>query len=136
MTYQAAEAAFQKLFRHEMSDDQMRDFLISMKLDETTPVEAIAAAAKVMREHSISLPVKPELQDKLIDVVGTGGDKSGSFNISSTTSILLASCGAYVAKHGNRSITSKSGSTECSCIPFIVAVFIKVFDDKLRNLLR
>ena len=112
MTYNEAEVRFESLFNHEMSDAQMRDFLISMKLDKSTPVEAIAAAASVMRSHAVALPVDETLKPKLIDVVGTGGDKSGSFNISSTTSILLAACGAYVAKHGNRSITSKSGSAD------------------------
>ncbi|MEA3523040.1 MAG: anthranilate phosphoribosyltransferase [Campylobacterota bacterium] len=112
MNYNEVHNAFERLFNHEMSDTQMRDFLISMKLDESTSIEAIAAAASVMRSHAIGLHVNDELRGKLIDVVGTGGDKSGSFNISSTTSILLAACGSYVAKHGNRSITSKSGSAD------------------------
>jgi anthranilate phosphoribosyltransferase len=75
-------------------------------------VDSIAAAASVMRDHAVKLHVNSELTPKLIDIVGTGGDKSGSFNISTTTSIVAASCGAYVAKHGNRSITSKSGSAD------------------------
>lgn len=112
MTYDEAYAAFQGLFRHKMEEAQMREFLLSMRLDEGTPVEAIAAAAAVMREHAIPLPVEPALQSRLVDVVGTGGDKSGSFNISTTTSVLVAAAGAYVAKHGNRSITSKSGSAD------------------------
>jgi anthranilate phosphoribosyltransferase len=112
VTYEEARTRFERLFNHEMNDEEMRDFLISMRLDASTPVEAIAAGASVMRSHAIALPVDPSLKPKLIDVVGTGGDKIGSFNISSTVSILLASCGAYVAKHGNRSITSKSGSAD------------------------
>jgi len=72
----------------------------------------IAAAADVMRSFAVALPISEELRQKAIDIVGTGGDKIGSFNISSTTSILTASCGATVAKHGNRSITSKSGSAD------------------------
>lgn len=90
----------------------MREFLLSVTLDEQTPVEVIAAAASVMRSHAIELPVDASLRPKLIDIVGTGGDKSGSFNVSTTTAILCASAGAYVAKHGNRSITSKSGSAD------------------------
>jgi anthranilate phosphoribosyltransferase len=65
-----------------------------------------------MREHSVKLPLSDELREKAIDVVGTGGDKSGSFNISPTVSLLLASMGCVVAKHGNRSITSNSGSAD------------------------
>ncbi len=112
MTYNEAKMAFEELFAHKMDDATMRDFLLSMKLDEDTPVEAIAAAASVMRSHAIALPVSEELRPRLLDVVGTGGDKIGSFNISSTVSLLCASAGAYVAKHGSRSITSKSGSAD------------------------
>lgn len=103
---------FEALFEHQMSDEQMREFLLSLTLNDTTSSSMIATAAEVMRRHSIILEVPNELRHKLIDVVGTGGDKSGSFNVSSTVSILLAACGAYVAKHGNRSITSKSGSAD------------------------
>ena len=102
---------FYKLFKNEMSEDKAREFLIDLyKKGESA--EIIAAAAEVMREFSIKLPVSKDLQEKLIDIVGTGGDKSNSFNISSTTALLLSSIGSYVAKHGNRSITSKSGSAD------------------------
>jgi anthranilate phosphoribosyltransferase len=103
---------FKALFEHRMSDEQMRDFLMTLRLDGSTPVSVIVDAAEVMRAHAIALKVAPSLQSNLIDVVGTGGDKSGSFNVSSTVSILLVASGAYVAKHGNRSITSKSGSAD------------------------
>lgn len=103
---------FEALFEHRMNDEQMREFLLSLPLNEETSSEMIAVAAEVMKQHAIKLQVPPELAVKLIDVVGTGGDKSGSFNVSSTVSILLAACGAYVAKHGNRSITSQSGSAD------------------------
>jgi anthranilate phosphoribosyltransferase len=65
-----------------------------------------------MRSHAIALPVAGELRPKLLDIVGTGGDKIGSFNISSTVALLCASMGSYVAKHGSRSVTSKSGSAD------------------------
>lgn len=103
---------FEALFEHRLSDEQMRELLLALTLDENTPVSVISDAASVMRSHATVLDVNPSLTSKLIDIVGTGGDKSGSFNISSSVSILLASCGAYVAKHGNRSITSKSGSAD------------------------
>lgn len=103
---------FEALFEHRLNDAQMREFLLSLVLNKDTPASMIATAAEVMKQHAIKLEVSPELARKLIDVVGTGGDKSGSFNVSSTVSILLAACGAYVAKHGNRSITSKSGSAD------------------------
>ena len=112
MTYEEAKKEFLRLFRHEMSDEEMREFLLSLKLDETTSVEVIAAAAEVMRDFSIKLPIDDEIKEKAIDIVGTGGDKIGSFNISTATSIVCAAAGSYVAKHGNRSITSKSGSAD------------------------
>ncbi len=102
---------FEKLFNNELSENEAREFLISLYEKGESP-EDIKAAAEVMREKSIKLPVSKELQDKLIDIVGTGGDKSNSFNISSTTALLISSIGSYVAKHGNRSITSKSGSAD------------------------
>lgn len=104
--------SFEELFEHKMSDAMMREFLIGLKLDSSTSVEHIATAATVMREHSTKLVLPQELVPKLIDIVGTGGDKSGSFNISTTVSIICAAAGCYVAKHGNRSITSKSGSAD------------------------
>lgn len=106
------QSDFEALFEHRMSDEQMRAFLLSLTLNDSTSASMIATAAEVMKRHALALNVMPELKSKLIDVVGTGGDKSGSFNVSSTVSILLAACGAYVAKHGNRSITSKSGSAD------------------------
>jgi anthranilate phosphoribosyltransferase len=112
MTYDDAKLKFTSLFNHEMSDEAMREFLVSMTLDEDTSVNAIAAAAEVMRSYAIALPISKETQERAIDVVGTGGDKIGSFNISSTVALLVASCGCTVAKHGSRSITSKSGSAD------------------------
>jgi anthranilate phosphoribosyltransferase len=112
MTYEETKKSFTSLFKHEMNDSQMREFLLDMKLDSYTSVEAITAAAEVMRSFAIPLRVSDELRPKLLDVVGTGGDKIGSFNISSTVALLVASCGSIVAKHGSRSITSKSGSAD------------------------
>ena len=112
MTYEEAKQQFTTLFKHEMSDAKMREFLLSMKLDETTSVNAIAAAADVMRSFATPLPISDESRFQAMDIVGTGGDKIGSFNISSTTALLVASCGVTVAKHGSRSVTSKSGSAD------------------------
>lgn len=102
---------FEKLFNNEMDPETARQFLIDL-YEKGETAEEIAAAASVMREHSITLELSDTLRDKVIDIVGTGGDRSGSFNISTTVSLLLASLGCVVAKHGNRSITSSSGSTD------------------------
>ena len=112
MNYSESKKIFEDLFNHKMSDEKMRDFIVSLKLDETTSVDSIAAAASVMRSHALPLHVDDELRSKLIDIVGTGGDKIGSFNISSTVALLCASAGCFVAKHGSRSVTSKSGSAD------------------------
>jgi anthranilate phosphoribosyltransferase len=105
------EEQFEQLFENRLSTDKARQFLIDLyKKGET--FDDIADASRVMRRHSVKLPLSDTLQEKAIDVVGTGGDKSGSFNISTTVSLLLASLGCVVAKHGNRSITSNSGSAD------------------------
>ena len=112
MNYDESKIAFTSLFNHEMDDKQMREFLLSITLNERTSVDSIAAAAEVMRSFAISLPISEELRSKALDIVGTGGDKIGSFNISSTVALLASACGSTVAKHGSGSITSKSGSAD------------------------
>lgn len=75
--------------------------------------DEILGFARALRSKTIPLPVSPSLRDEdLLDVCGTGGDGAGSFNISTTVSILAAAAGVRVVKHGNRAITSKSGSAD------------------------
>ena len=112
MSHSSLKSEFLSLFNHKMSDSEMRSFLLNMKLDENTTVESIAIGAEVMRSFATPLSISNDLRLKSMDIVGTGGDKIGSFNISSTTALLVASCGINVAKHGSRSITSKSGSAD------------------------
>jgi anthranilate phosphoribosyltransferase len=102
---------FDRLFNNEMSFQEGQEFLIEL-YNKGESAEEIATASSIMRQYSIKLPISKELQDNAIDIVGTGGDKSGSFNISTTVSLLLSSLGSVVAKHGNRSITSSSGSAD------------------------
>ncbi len=102
---------FEKLFKGELEINEAREFLIDLyRVGESA--KDIAIASSIMREYSIKLPISKKLQDRAIDIVGTGGDKSGSFNISTTVSLLLSSLDLVVAKHGNRSITSNSGSAD------------------------
>ena len=102
---------FERLFVNDMTEEEARTFLIDL-YEKGESAEDVTAAVEVMRAHSVKLPLSEELQKRAIDIVGTGGDKSGSFNISTTVSLLLASMGRVVAKHGNRSITSKSGAAD------------------------
>ncbi len=92
----------------EATSAQIGGFLIGLRMKGET-VDEIAAAAGVMRE----LATRVELDTKnLVDVVGTGGDSSGTFNISTASAIVAAAAGARVAKHGNRSQSSKSGAAD------------------------
>ncbi len=87
---------------------QIGGFLVGLRMKGET-VHEIAAAARVMRELATRVEVDAE---NLIDTCGTGGDASGSFNISTASAFVAAAAGARVAKHGNRSISSKSGSAD------------------------
>lgn len=109
--FNAAKLRFDDIFENRLPVEEVREYLIELYERGETAAE-IAGAASAMRDHLIPLPVHYDLKEKLIDNCGTGGDGSNSFNISTTVSILLASCGCYVAKHGNRGITSKSGSAD------------------------
>ena len=109
--FNATKLKFDDIFENRLSQEEVREYLLELYERGETAAE-IAGAASAMRDHFIPLPIHEDLRAKAIDVVGTGGDKSYSFNISSTVSILLAACGCYVAKHGNRSVTSKSGSAD------------------------
>ncbi|MEA2050866.1 MAG: anthranilate phosphoribosyltransferase [Campylobacterota bacterium] len=109
--FNKARLRFDDIFENRLDADITKEYLIDLYNKGETAQE-IAAAATAMRDHMIPLNVEQSFLEKLIDNCGTGGDKSNSFNISTTVSILLAACGCSVAKHGNRSITSNSGSTD------------------------
>ena len=111
MSYAVIRHWFDLLFQNRIEEDEARDMLVKMHEIGESEVD-LAAAASVMREHCVKVSLERSVRDRVIDVVGTGGDKSGSFNISSTTAIVLASLGCLVAKHGNRSLTSNSGSAD------------------------
>jgi anthranilate phosphoribosyltransferase len=93
----------------EMSPVMMAAFLVGLRVKKET-IGEITAAAQVMREFS----TKVEVADRkhLVDIVGTGGDGSHTFNISTCSMFVAAACGARVSKHGNRSVSSKSGSAD------------------------
>ncbi len=89
------------------TDAQIGAFLTALRIKGET-IEEITGAAKIMREKA----TKIKAPDGVIDTCGTGGDMSGTFNISTTTAIVVAAAGIPVAKHGNRSVSSQSGSAD------------------------
>ncbi|ESQ12327.1 MAG TPA: anthranilate phosphoribosyltransferase [Chromatiaceae bacterium] len=88
---------------------QIAGFLIALRLKGESVTE-IAAAANVMRELATGVDIAG--LDHSVDIVGTGGDASGSFNVSTTSMFVAAAAGCHVAKHGNRSVSSRSGSAD------------------------
>ena len=105
-----AEWAARALAAEGGDHEAKKEFLVSLAAKGESSEEVIAFAS-VFRELARD-PGFGEMSEEAIDVVGTGGDHSGSFNISTTVSFVLAASGITVLKHGNRSITSKSGSAD------------------------
>jgi anthranilate phosphoribosyltransferase len=102
-----AAAAFDRMMSGDVTPSQMGAFLMGLRVRGETVAE-IAGAARAMRARALTIEAPPGA----IDAVGTGGDNSGSFNITTAAAIVVAGCGVPVAKHGNRNISSRSGSAD------------------------
>ena len=107
LTYDEAYKVMDEIMSGEASEVQMSAYLTAMSMKGET-IDEITASAAAMRAHCVRL-----LNDKeVLEIVGTGGDGSNSFNISTTSSIVISAAGVPVAKHGNRSASSKCGAAD------------------------
>ncbi|MDJ1156858.1 anthranilate phosphoribosyltransferase [Chelatococcus sp. SYSU_G07232] len=107
LTREEASAAFDALLSGEVTPAQAGGFLMALRVRGET-VDEIAGAVSALRARMLRVKAPANA----IDIVGTGGDNSGSYNVSTLSSIVVAACGVPVAKHGNRAASSKSGAAD------------------------
>ncbi len=108
LSREQAREVMDEIMRGEATQAQIGGFLVALRLKGETADE-IAGCAEAMRDHV--LPVRPQ-RDDLVDTAGTGGDGASTINISTAAAIVAAAAGAGVAKHGNRAVSSASGSAD------------------------
>ena len=108
LTYDQVKESVDEIMTGQASPALIASFLTALSIKGETD-EEIAGAAESMRSKALPL----DSDGDILDIVGTGGDKSGSFNISTTAGIIAAAAGVRIAKHGNRAASSRSGAADC-----------------------
>ena len=127
LPYDVAAAVMDEIMSGEASELQIGAYLVALSMKGET-IDEIVASAQGMRRHAVKL-----LSDRdVLEIVGTGGDKSDSFNISTTSALVLAAAGVPVAKHGNRAASSKCGAAD---VLEALGVNIAVTPEKSREIL-
>ena len=101
-------ATFTQIMSGEATDTQIGALLVAMRMKGET-IDEISGAVNAMRSLSTKVEIDTE---NAVDIVGTGGDGANLFNVSTAASFVVAAAGGIVAKHGNRSVSSKSGSAD------------------------
>ena len=109
LSKQESKQVFDEIMKGKVETEKLAEFLKALA-EKGETVDEIVGAAESMRE--VVAPVKPRVEQPLLDVVGTGGDKKHTINISTTSAIVAAGAGCLVAKHGNRSVSSKCGAAD------------------------
>lgn len=109
LTAPESEIAMELIMTQQATEAQIGAFLIGLRMKGET-IEEITEFVKVMRRFSVK--VNPHVKGTIVDTCGSGGDVTDTFNISTTAAIVAAAAGANVAKHGNRSVSSQSGSAD------------------------
>ena len=127
LTYKEAEAVMNEIMEGEASAVQMSSYLTALSMKGET-VEEITASAAGMRAHCVRLLHNMDV----LEIVGTGGDGANSFNISTTSSLVISAAGVPVAKHGNRAASSKCGAAD---VLEALGVNITIAPEKSRELL-
>lgn len=108
LDYETTKAVMGEMMDGKATDAQIASFITALSIKGET-IEEITACAEVMRDRGIKLDTNGL---DVFEIVGTGGDKAGTFNISTTAAFVIAGAGVAVAKHGNRSVSSKSGAAD------------------------
>ncbi len=131
LTYDEAYSVMNEIMDGETTPTQNAAFLaaLSTKSTKAETIEEIAGCAKAMRDHATPVDTGDM---EVMEIVGTGGDKSNSFNISTTSAIVVAAAGVKIAKHGNRAASSACGTADCQ---EALGINISQTPEKCRELL-